>query len=264
MDHVDVAGLRVAYDRAGTGPPVVLLHGGFGFDRRSWSAQLEALSDEFTVVAWDAPGAGASSDPPATFRMPEYADCLAGFVTAVGLERPHVVGLSWGAALAIAFQGRHPAVPRTLTLAGAYAGWAGSLPPDVVEQRLSRLLQENDRPPGEWVPGYLAGMLTAAAPAAMVDTVRSLMCDVRPAGNRVMLHAMADADLRHVLPGIDVPTLLLYGDADVRSPLDVAEALHARIPTSTLVVLPGVGHLSNIEAADRFNAELRVHLRAHP
>ena len=63
-----------------------------------------------------------------------------------------------------------------------------------------------------------------------------------------------------VLPEIDVPTLLLYGDADQRSPLAVAEDLHARIPGSTLVVIPGVGHQSNIEAAERFNAEVRSFL----
>jgi pimeloyl-ACP methyl ester carboxylesterase len=57
------------------------------------------LSNEFTVVAWDAPGCGESSDPPDTFRSPDYADCLAGFIEAIGLERPHVAGLSFGSVL---------------------------------------------------------------------------------------------------------------------------------------------------------------------
>lgn len=253
----------MGFRRAGSGPPVVLLHGGLGFDSRSWEPQLEALADEFTVVAWDAPGAGRSSDPPESFRMPQYADCLAGFIAALGLDRPHIVGLSLGATLAIQLYDRHPAIPRTLVLAGAYAGWAGSLPADVVEQRLRILLEENERPPAEWAPAYLPGLLTEAAPQAMVDHVLALMCDVRAAGNRPMLHAMAEADLRDVLARIEAPTLLLYGDADERSPLDVGEALHAQIPTSTLVVLPGVGHLSNVEAADRFNAEVRAFMATH-
>ena len=65
-----------------------------------------------------------------------------------------------------------------------------------------------------------------------------------------MAKAMAGADLRDVLPRIEVPTLLLYGDADVRSPLSIAERLRADIPASTLVVLAGVGHQLNMEAAD--------------
>ena len=75
-----------------------------------------------------------------------------------------------------------------------------------------------------------------------------------------MARAVAEADLRDVLPRIDLPTLLLYGESDVRAPLAVAEALHARVPGSRLVVLPGVGHACNIEAAPRFHAEVREFL----
>src|SRR2546425_6059136 len=135
MDKVEIGGLRSAYNRAGMGPPLVLLHGFVG-DSRDWRRQLEGLSDEFTVVAWDAPGCGQSSDPPETFRLPEYADCLAAFVDALGLRQSHVLGLSFGAGLALELYRRHPTVPRTLVLASAYAGWAGSLPEGEVEQRL--------------------------------------------------------------------------------------------------------------------------------
>ena len=77
---VDVDGLRIAYERVGSGPPLVLLHGYVGDGATTWRRQLDGLSDEFTVVAWDAPGAGRSADPPEWFGMAGYADCLAGFV----------------------------------------------------------------------------------------------------------------------------------------------------------------------------------------
>ncbi len=75
----------------------MLLHGGFGFASRSWRRQLDALSDEFTVVAWDMLGCGCSSDPPEGFRDADFADGLAAFITALGLKWPHVLGLSFGA-----------------------------------------------------------------------------------------------------------------------------------------------------------------------
>lgn len=75
---------------------------------------------------------------------------------------------------------------------------------------------------------------------------------------------MAGADLRDVLPRIAVPVLLLYGDADSRSTLGIARELHAAIPGSTLVVMPGVGHLSNVDAPDRFNAEVARFLATAP
>jgi hypothetical protein len=95
LGAVDVGGLRVAYRRAGEGQPLVLLHG-WPSDSREWRRQLDGLSDEFTVAAWDAPGAGRSSDPPETFRLRHWADRLAGFIQVLGLAPARAAGLSWG------------------------------------------------------------------------------------------------------------------------------------------------------------------------
>jgi pimeloyl-ACP methyl ester carboxylesterase len=260
--EVEVDGLRIAYERVGEGPPLVLVHGYVGDGRSTWHPQIEELSDEFTVVAWDAPGAGRSADPPESFRLGDYAECLAGFVAALGLERPHVAGLSFGGALAIELQRRHPVLPRTLVLASAYAGWAGSLPAQVVEQRLGQALELADLPADRFVSAAGPTMFSASAPADLVDRFEASMRELRPAGLRAMARSAADADLRDALPGIDVPTLLLCGDRDVRAPLDVAEALHAAIPRSRLVVLQGAGHVCNLEAPERFNSEVRAFLRA--
>ncbi len=94
-----------------------------------------------------------------------------------------------------------------------------------------------------------------------MSSPQSCPSSIRPGSGR-MARSVAEADLRDVLPRIDVPTLLLYGDSDVRAPLNVAEDLHAAIPTSQLVVMPGVGHVSSVEAAERFNAEVRSFLRS--
>ena len=77
MESIAAGGHRMAFERTGDGPPVVLLHGYVG-DRRTWRRQLDALADEFTLVAWDAPGYGGSTDPPETFGLPGFADCVGG------------------------------------------------------------------------------------------------------------------------------------------------------------------------------------------
>ncbi len=69
---------------------------GTGEDHRVWQPQLAALADEFTVVAWDQPGAGRSSDVPADLRLADYAHCLASVIEALALGPAHVAGLSWG------------------------------------------------------------------------------------------------------------------------------------------------------------------------
>jgi pimeloyl-ACP methyl ester carboxylesterase len=258
---VDVRGLDVHYRRMGYGAPLVLLHGFFS-DSRTWRPQMEWLSGGYDVVAWDAPGAGQSSDPPATFDMADYADHLATFIDLLGLRQPHVAGLSFGASLALELYRRHPDIPRSLVLAGAYAGWSGSFPVPVVEQRLRQTLADLDRPADEVVAKYLPGLLTPAVAPEVRREAAAIMGEFHPDGMKIITRALALADLRSVLPKINVPTLLLYGDQDVRSDLNVARDLHSQIPASKLVVMPGVGHLSNAEAADRFNQEVRVFLDA--
>jgi pimeloyl-ACP methyl ester carboxylesterase len=256
MEMVEVDGLQIAYERAGNGPALVLLHGYVADGPTTWRRQLDGLSDEFTVVAWDAPGAGRSTDPPERFGLDGYADCLAGFLGTLGLDTARVAGLSFGGILALALQRRHSAMSSALILASAYAGWAGSLPHEVAEQRLRQALALADGAPGAFVGALLPTMFSETMPRETVDDFRTSMQAFHPRGFRAMARASAE-DVRDVLPHIDVPTLLVYGDRDVRAPLMVAEALQAAISGSTLVVLPDAGHLCNIEAPDEFNVAVR-------
>jgi pimeloyl-ACP methyl ester carboxylesterase len=200
MGVIDVEGLRITYERAGTGPALVLLQGFVGDGATTWRRQIEALSDEFTVVAWDAPGAGGSSDPPESFGMAGYADCLA------------------------------------LSLAS--------------------------RTPEEFRSTLLPTMFSDGAASDVVGEVGGSMVAFHPAGFRAMARASAE-DLRDALALVRPATLLVYGDRDVRAPLEVARRLHAAIAGSRLVVLPNVGHFCNIEAPDEFNGVVRGFLLDH-
>lgn len=188
--------------------------------------------------------------------MADYADCLAAFIAALGLERPHVAGLSFGGALALALYDRHPDAVGSLILASAYAGWRGSLPSDVTEQRLAQALSLAELSGQQLVDALLPTMFSEGTDPGAVEAFGASMRAFHPAGLRAMARASAE-DLRHVLPSVAVPTLLIYGADDVRAPLTVAEALHAGIAGSTLVVLPGTGHVCTIEAPAAFNAAVR-------
>jgi pimeloyl-ACP methyl ester carboxylesterase len=263
MNRVETPAGTIAYRRAGAGLPLLLLHGGWS-DSRSWLPQLTGLAGDHDVVAWDAPGCGGSSDPPSDLALADYADAVAALVGELGLGRVHLVGHSFGAGLAIEVCARRPDLVRSLVLSGAYAGWRGSLPPEEVEARIRGVLSDLDRPPGEWVEGYLAGFFSGSVAPETRDVVRAMMFDVRPAGLRSMLTAFADADLRNRLPTIAVPTLLLYGAEDARAPRAVANALHAAVPGSRLVLIPGAGHDVNLEVPEAFDAAVRPFLREGP
>jgi pimeloyl-ACP methyl ester carboxylesterase len=256
---VEVSGVRIAYRQAGTGPPLVLLHGGME-DSRAWTRQFESLAEHFTLLAWDAPGCGQSSDVPETWRLADFADALSALLHELNVGHPHVLGLSWGSSVALEFYRRYSATPASLILASAYAGWAGSLTPEEVAARHASVLAAADLPREELLKGW-PGVLSTAATPELIEEVMSLAADnsglAHPGGYRAMAHSMAEADLRDVLPEIRVPTLLLYGELDERSPLQVAEDLCAQIPGAELGVIPGAGHLANMEAPAAFNAHVQ-------
>jgi pimeloyl-ACP methyl ester carboxylesterase len=259
VERTRVDGRTVAYHRAGDGPPLLLLHGGWS-DGRAWTPQLQGLADEFTVVAWDAPGAGDSDDPPDSFTFADYADCLAGLIGQLGLGRPHVCALSYSGGIALELCRRHPDLAATLILVGAYAGWAGSLPPEKVETRVRKALAQADRGGEEAARDFVPELFAASAPAELIEDAIAMSASFHPAGLRVMARASAAADLRDVLPEVSVPTLVIHGGDDRRSPLEVSEALHAGIPRSRLAVVEGAGHMTNLEAPGEFNRLVREFL----
>jgi pimeloyl-ACP methyl ester carboxylesterase len=228
-----------------------------------WQPQLAALADEFTVVAWDEPGAGRSSDVPADFGLADYANCLAALIDALELGPAHVAGLSWGGTVVQELYRRHPALVATLILVDTYAGWKGSLPEEEVQARVAGARQMLAAPPEEFDP-TLPGLFASEPPAELVPLLADIAAAVRPETLRTQLSVMAEADQRDLLPRIAVPTVLIWGELDARSPLSVASQLEEAIPGATLVVIPDAGHLSNLEQPERFNDVVRQFCRSHP
>ncbi len=146
---------------------------------------------------------------------------------------------------------------RSLVLADTYAGWKGSLPEPIPEQRLAACLRDASLPPGEFVPRYLPGMFSASPTPAVRAELAGIMSDFHPVGFRLMATS-SYADTRDLLPNIQAPTLLVWGDADARSPLTVAHQLHDAIPGARLAILSGAGHVSNLDQPAQFDAEVRA------
>ncbi|GGR74389.1 pimeloyl-ACP methyl ester carboxylesterase [Nocardioides luteus] len=258
MDLIEIDGFRLAFRRAGTGPPVVFVHGG-AQDSRAWTPQLDALSDELTIIAWDEPGAGGSADVPRDFSLADYADSLAGLIRALGISGCTLVGLSWGVTVILELYRRHPTLAGSLVLADGYAGWRGSLGAGEADARLAALRAQ----PADLFDPTLPGLFAGTPPAEVVPLHEAMTADVRRDSMLTALTAMASADLNEVLPTIQVPTQLVWGALDARSPLSVAREFERRVPGADLAVIPDCGHVSNLQAPEAFNDILRGFLHRH-
>jgi pimeloyl-ACP methyl ester carboxylesterase len=132
---------------------------------------------------------------------------------------------------------------------------------EVAEERRQWGLTAAEKPRDEFIRDFNETLFTGSVPAELVEEMSQIVAEYHASGLRAMSNAFADADLRDMLPTIDIPTLLIYGDADQRSPVAVGEDLHSRIPGAKLVVIEGPGHMVNMETPERFNQEVRTFLR---
>jgi len=250
----DVNGLSIAYQSVGQGQPLILLHG-FLCDSRCWRTQLAGLSDQFRVVAWDAPGAGASSDPPDGFTITDWTHCLAGFLGAVGIERAFVLGLSWGGMLAQELYRLYPERVDRLILCDTYAGWRGSVPAEAAK-RLERCVNDSSLSGEEFASRWAPEMFSKDASQELLDEMSAVFRDFHPHGFRLMATSLAETDTTDLLPEIKIPTLLLWGEEDVRSPKRIGEQFQSAIRGSELAVINNAGHVSNMEEPEEFNANV--------
>jgi pimeloyl-ACP methyl ester carboxylesterase len=191
-----------------------------------------------------------------------YATALATLVETLG-PPVHLCGLSWGGTVTLELYRRRPELVAALVLADTYAGWKGSLPAPELRARVAGV-ERMLRAPAARSRTILPGLFAAEPPPDVVELLAAVAADVRPESMRVALRAMAEADLRDTLPRVAVPTLLVWGELDARSPLSVAREFARAVPHAELVIIPGAGHMSNLERPDEFNAAVRDFCRRAP
>lgn len=241
----------IAWREAGTGPPVVFLHG-LGGSRTAWDPQLRALADRFRCIAWDMPGYGASA-PLAQLTFPAVADSLAGLLDTLQIEAADLVGLSLGGMHALHAAIRHPSRVRRLVLADTSPafGLDGTSPQAWKATRLGPI--ERGLAPADFAGSVLDSICATPLGPDVRDRLVASFSRITVAGFRAAVECLPTHDVREDLAGIACPTLVIVGAEDRETPVSYAQALAAGLPDSTLEILEGVGHLSPAEAPDRFN-----------
>ena len=254
-------GGRLRYSTAGTGEPVVLLHG-LGLDAAMWDAQWPVLRREFRAIRYDFRGFGGSTLPNGAYSHSEDLLALLDFLEA----RPaHVIGLSMGGRYALRFALDQPGAVKSLTLIdSALEGHCWS---DVWNQKMDSIVAAAknghvDAARHLWLTHELFAPAQrdpqlAGALAAMVD------------GYSAWHWRNVDPVRRPASPAIDAlatltcPTLVLLGELDLPDFKEIAQRLAAEIPRAALRLVAGAGHMANMEAPAAVNALVLGHLRAH-
>jgi len=255
-----IDGGEIAYDVRGEGPAVLLLHA-FPLGLFMWEAQVEALCATHRVVRFDARGFGGSAAGNGPLTMERIADDGASLLDHLGIEKAVVGGCSMGGYAAFAFVRRHPQRLAGLVLQDTRAG------ADTAEAKASRaalaakVLAEGASAAVLAFLPKLVGETTHRQRPDVVAGLRERILATAPQGIANALHGLAlRADSRETLPTIAVPTLVIVGSEDVLTPASEAATMAAAIPRARLDVIPGAGHLANLEDPGAANAALRAFL----
>ena len=253
----DVEG--IGFISEGEGVPILFLHG-IGGAARQFAPQLQHFGRTMRAVAWDMPGYGVSAPLPLV-TMEALAGSLAGFIRALGLDRPVLVGHSLGGMVAQVLLARAPHVARALVLAQTSAAFGGRDPAwaaQFVSDRLGPL--DAGHSMRDLAAGMVAGMVGPGADPAGVALAVDCIGATPDSTYRDTVLAMPGFDMREALGRVAVPTLVLAGSVDENAPAGGMRRMAERIPGSSYVELEGVGHLAHLEQPGRFNAAVEEFL----
>lgn len=247
---VEVEGQRVRLLTAGTGPPVVVLHG-WGGRIESMAPVLRCLEGSFRLVALDLPGFGQSPAPGSAWGTPDYAAFVHSVARSVGVEKAHFVGHSYGAKTSLWLAATRPeAVSKVIAV-----GSSGIRTPPSARVRAKRAVSRAARAVGRLGPPG------ARLRDRLYDAIASE--DYREAGElRPILVRVVNEDLGELLPQVRSPTLLVWGSEDEAAPLSHGRRMEQLIPDAGLVVFDGAGHFAYLDDPTRFCVVARHFLGA--
>ena len=257
-----VAQPAVFWESAGSGPPVVMIHGG-QMDRRMWDPQFLPYAKTYRVIRYDVRNYGRSAS--ATVPYSDVDDLLA-LLDELGIRRAHLVGLSLGGRIAIDFTLEHP--DRVASLVAVAPGLRGFPNEDDDDSRWLTMLRAAQDKGGEaaaelWLSDPF--MVPAMENPAIAPRLRQLALENGRAWlANPLLEKRIDPPAAKRLGEIKVPVLAIVGDRDIKHMQRIADKLAADIPGAKKVVLAGAGHISNMERPAEFDAAVLPFLKAQP
>jgi pimeloyl-ACP methyl ester carboxylesterase len=252
MDTLDVAGTRVWYGRSGTGHPIVLLHG-WGASSATMALVHDDLARQYDVTAIDLPGHGRSELPPQAWGTADYTACLLDVMRRLGIEHPHLIGHSFGGRIALDLAARYPERVAKLVLVSS----AGLVPQRSVGYYLRTAVARTGRVFGRFGSRGRALKTRLYSKVASPDYAQA--GPMRPTFVKVVTE-----DLAPLLPAIQAPTLLIWGDRDTETPPAVGRRMARLIPTASMTLIEGAGHYPFLDQFGKFRLIVRRFLRDDP
>ncbi len=252
-----------AYDQAGEGPDVVLIHG-LGLHRAMWQWTAPGLTGRYRVLAYDLAGHGASAIPAAGFSLDGFVAQLAELADTLGLTRYSVVGFSLGGMVAQAFALAFPQRVRALAVLHSAFDRSAAERAAILE----RVTLAEHLGPAATVEKALQRWFTPAFAAAhpeVIDLVRGwvLANDPRAFAAAYRVLALCDQPLAARMREIACPTLVVTGEEDYGNSPDMARRMVARLQRAELTILPGLRHMALAEQPDAVLRVLMPFLEAH-
>lgn len=263
---IDALSDWIAFQIAGDeGLPLIFLHGLNG-DAEQWRPQLDAFADRYRAIAWDMPGYGDSA-PLEMMTFPALADALATLFDRLSIDQAHLIGHSIGGMIAQTFAQCYPDRLRSLTLVATSAAFGqrahGKADDDwrkrFVEQQLGPL--DRGATIAELAPKIVKAIIgDQSDPAGLEQAILSL-AGLSERGYRAAVDCFTSFDQEAGLANIQVPTLLVAGERDPIVAPVVMQAMAKAIPGSHIEILPGCGHLINLEQSHAFSRILDTFLK---
>jgi 3-oxoadipate enol-lactonase len=248
----------IAYRSAGTGRPVLFLHG-LGGSATAWEPQLDDLGDSFRCIAWDLPGYGDSA-PLVPLTFPAIVDAAARLLDELDIERADVVGLSFGGQQALHLALDHPDRVDRLVLADTSARFGADGTDAEAWKRLRLDPLDAGITPAAMAPSVIDAITAPGFAGRERDRAIAAFARIPSDGLRAAVECLPAHDVTDRLAEISAPTLVVVGELDVETPVVYAQALADGIPHAELQVIAGVGHLTPAEAPTEFNAVVRTFL----
>jgi 3-oxoadipate enol-lactonase len=251
----------ISFRRFGAGDPLVLLHP-LALSGAVWGSFAERLSEHFDVIAPDARGHGDSGWAGDAFSADDLADDIEALLDGLGLQSAHLLGMSMGGSVGIAFAGSRPDRVRRLLLADTTA-WYGEQAPVVWAERAERALATpRPRQVAFQVDRWFTETFRAHHPEEVVRVV-DVFVRTDSRAHAQASRALGGLDARELVPAITAPTLVLTGEQDYATPPEMGRYVADSLRAGRALVLKDLRHLSLIEAPGL--AELvTAHLAGRP